>query len=133
VILTRGHNFITTGGKQTVTQSDISDQEPSATEIGLMVNEGIDAATTADGISRTINGVAENPIIKEVGKATGDISLLSNSIDAKNSFQKHDYANAIYKGAEVVATIAVTVLFPEGLLFWSAEMLISDIILDSKK
>jgi RHS repeat-associated protein len=128
-----GSKFLSFTGFATSYNDYSSKDRPNATDIGLTVNEGIDAAVTADGISRIVNGFAENPLIKEIGKVTGDISVLSNAIEAKNSFQKHDYTNAIYKGAEVVGTIAVAVLFPEGLLFWSAEMLVSDLILDAKK
>jgi RHS repeat-associated protein len=128
---TAGGHTITT--KATVTTNDVANEEPSAEETGVILNESVDDAVTMSGVADKINHVAENPVVKSIGNITGAISMAANTNEAITAYNKHDYTTTAYKTFEVVGTIVVGALFPEGLLFWGAELLVSDMIMNAAK
>jgi RHS repeat-associated protein len=127
---TSGGHTITT--KEAVTTDDIASEEPVA-ETAKNVNDAIDATSTVSGLADEINHVAENPVMKAIGKVTGIISAAVNTNEAITAYNKHDYTTAAYKAFEVVGTFTVAALCPEGLVFWGVELLVSDMIIDVKK
>lgn len=80
-----------------------------------------------------MNKLPVNEAVEAVGKAVTAVGVIGNAYEAGNNFSEGKSMNGAYSTFKAVGTVAVAVFFPEGLLLWGAEIIVSDIIINATK
>jgi RHS repeat-associated protein len=122
---TAGGHTITT--KAAVTTNDVANAEPSAVETGLKINEAADDALTTNAVADAVTHTVENPALHDFGTVTGVIGVMGSAYEATDP--SNSSADRQWAAFEAIGTGIVMLTCPEGaLLFWSAELLVANVI-----
>lgn len=135
---------VQTGGGHTITTKESTTVAPGDGEensnIGIAINiatqavETVDETVTITDVTNNILKLGESPVTKAIGSVTTPVVMSLQTLEAVESFQKKDYANSVYRGGQVIGAVIATVFFgPAGLLFWAAECIIADHLLEAVK
>jgi len=117
--------------KATTTKQESANNEPKLIKIAGVVNESVDDAATVSEISSKVEGVATNSVIKSIGEVSGPAQAAFGTLEVANDVNSHNNADAVYHGVEVaVGVAAILFLGPEAVAFWTAETIISKVVLN---
>ncbi len=140
----------TTSGKPTTTKEDAANAEPaqsvasnnssvnkedaeSATPPILAANKALDKGFTFNDAVSKLSKLPVSRAIESAGNIVTGVGVAGNVYEAGKNFHEGQTMNGVYNTFKAVATIAVAVAFPEGLLLWGVELMVSDMIIDAIK
>jgi len=129
-------------GKPTTTQSDVANTEPQTSRTpeatspvapALAATDALDKGFTANEAISKLSKLPINGAVEAVGKVVTAAGVAGSAVEAVNNFSSGKTMDGVYNAFKVIGTIAVFAACPEGLLFWGAELIVADIIINSTK
>jgi hypothetical protein len=129
-----GPEPINTAGGHTITPKipDASEDNSGssmdvATASFFAANDLLDKGFTFNDVASSIKKLPVNGIVESVGNGVSIVGTLGSANEAYNNYTQGN-PDFWYNAFKVVGTIAVITFFPEGALFWAAEVMIADIV-----